>query len=178
MTWLCMTDHCLVVFTFAPQGSNPKLNSTCGFPEHVSSPSCCFSCFYFLHVSKHLKKGPNLWIPLPTGMIVAENWACSLGGSGHPWPMALMRKRNHLLPLVNGFPLWNSTCTLIKPSLMGKTHSTQKNQYTPLCHFFSVLEYLFWLTVSLRYEAKWWGILCCAPLGGIIFISQKNTYIL
>lgn len=37
-----------------------------------------------------------------------------------------MKKRKHLLSLVHSFPLWNSACRLIKLSLTGKTHSTQK----------------------------------------------------
>lgn len=127
--------------TIAPQWFSPELSHmyrhVC-FPEHCLSPSCCSSgCYLLLHDSKHIKKGPHLWTPLPSGMIVPENWDHTLGSPSQS-PMSYGMKRNHLLPLDNDFPLWNSTCRLIKLSLTGKTRSTQKKINTHLFVIFSL----------------------------------------
>lgn len=46
---------------------------------------------------------------------------------GHPQPLAFMKKRKHLFVSGSRFPpFWNCACRLIKLSLTGKTHSTQK----------------------------------------------------
>lgn len=71
-----------------------------------------------------IMKDLDLWIPLsPAGQEITPRGEVH---PSHPQPMAFMRKRKHLLSLVHAFPLWNSACRLIKPSLTGKTHSTQK----------------------------------------------------
>lgn len=71
-------------------------------------------------------------MPLPDGTTVAERWAHNLRKSPSLSPAAWnickkkKRGRKQLLSLVHGFCLWNSACRLIKLSLTGKTHSTQK----------------------------------------------------
>lgn len=50
-----------------------------------------------------------------------------------------------------------------------------KNQYTLLCYFFlSLLEYVFWWSVSLHYEGKWWGVLYYIPMAGIGFYFPEE----
>ena len=74
------------------------------------------------------------------------------------------------------FPPWNSACRLIKVSLVGKTHSAQTNQYTPLCVLFSsAQEYVFWWSVSLYYEKKWWGVSYYTPMAGMGFLFPWRT---
>lgn len=100
------------------------------------SPLAVLCCLYLCY----LTKGPKLWMPLPDGTIVAERWAHNLRRSPSLSPAAWnickkkkKRGRKQLLSLVHGFRLWNSACRLIKLSLTGKTHSTQKINTPSLC---------------------------------------------
>lgn len=59
------------------------------------------------------------------------------------------------------------------PSRQNKLHS--KNQYTPLWVFsVSVLEYVFWWSVSHHYDGKWWGVSYYTPLAGIGFYFPEE----
>lgn len=40
--------------------------------------------------------------------------------------------------------------------------------------FLSVLEYVFWWSVSLHYEGKWWGVSYYTPLAGIGFYFPEE----
>lgn len=95
---------------------------------------------------------------------------------GHPQPLAFMKKRKHLFVSGSRFPpFWNCACRLIKLSLTGKTHSTQKiNTRLFVIFFLTVLEYVFWWSVCLHYEGKWWGVSYYTPLAGMGFYFPEE----
>lgn len=124
------------------QGFSPELNPECGVVLFCRRVLILLQLLFqwllllVVHFRSH-NEGPRSPDTCFSGTIAADTCVHSLGRSPSWSPRAavFMKKRKHLLSLVHAFPLWNSACRLIKLSLTGKTHSTEKNQYTPLCYF-------------------------------------------
>lgn len=121
-------------------------------------------------------EGPDLWIHLPSATIV-ESWAHTLGRSPSLSPTAsgIHEKENTFCCL--WFMVFPSG-TLLVDSLncpsRAKHTPLKKSIHTSLFFFFSVLEYVFWWSVFLHYEGKWWGVSYYTPLAGIGFYFPEE----
>lgn len=106
-------------------------------------------------------------------MTVPENWDHAQRSASQS-PLSYGIRRNHLLPLDNGFPLWTLHVDSLNCPSWPKHTPLKKNQYVPLLFFLSVPEYVLWWSASLHYEGKWWGVSYYTPLAGIGFYFPEE----
>lgn len=123
-------------------------------PVSISAVLFIYSFFYILHYISFSSSCALLSLSLPSNegpktLNASPRWNnCGRTLSSQPEEKSISvtrglkhlqkkkRGRKQLLSLVHGFRLWNSACRLIKLSLTGKTHSTQKiNTHLFVCVF-------------------------------------------